>query len=72
MSRAKGSNRKTKRKKKVTRKSKVSTKTIVLEVETSASAATLRKRTYWTTFVRLFDRAADVRQVTVQVADATK
>ena len=60
------------KKKKTGRKPKVSTKTIVLEVETSVPVSILNKRGHWTTLLHVLDRAAKVRQVTVQVAGARR
>jgi len=58
--------------KKTSRKAKVTTKTIVLEVETSAPVALLKNKRVWTTMLRLFSREAKLRQITIQVADRTK
>lgn len=60
-----------KAKKKTTRARKVTTKTVVLEVETTATADALRSMT-WEEAILRTDPRAKVRQVTVQVADRTK
>lgn len=51
---------------------KPKTKTVIIEVETSASNAKLEDHRMWLAAVQLLDAKGAVRQVTVQVADRTK
>lgn len=53
-------------------RSRVLTKSIVIEVETSATNDVLKDRSLWEAAVALKDSAAQVRQVTVLAADRTK
>jgi uncharacterized membrane-anchored protein len=51
---------------------KLKTKTVIIEVETSASNEKLQDHRMWLAALQLLDAKGAVRQVTVQVADRTK
>lgn len=52
--------------------SKPKTKTIIIEVETSATNEELEDHRTWESVLHLLDSTGTVRQITVQVADRTK
>ena len=51
---------------------KPKTKTIIIEVETSATNEALEDHRTWDSVLHLLDPKGTVRQITVQVADRTK